>query len=98
MARQVTCIRKQDRDNPRERITHLGGVEGGVPWSVTQEQAIRDIHANSSAYYVMGRTQTVWLIVSTSRWGNEYVRSQEDGEEQNNLLKLPQCPSPGYLG
>lgn len=92
MARYVTCIKKQPRDNPRERITHLGGVEGGVPWRVTQEQAILDIKRDPNSYYVMGRTATVWLEVQVSRFGNDYVRSKEDGEEQNNLLKLPECP------
>ena len=88
MARQVTCINKQDRDNPRERITHLGGVG----FRVTQEQAIQDIKRDSQSYYTQVNGKSVWLVVSTSRYGNEYVRTQDDNESQNNLLSLSNCP------
>lgn len=35
---------------------------------------------------------TVWLVVAVSRNGNKYVKTQNDGDQPNNLLKLPECP------
>lgn len=42
---EITCINKSDRQNPHERITHIGGkigAEGGGPWKITQEKAIEN--------------------------------------------------------
>jgi hypothetical protein len=36
--------------------------------------------------------QTVWVIVARSAAGNKYLKTQNDGEQPNNLLSLPECP------
>ena len=36
---QIKCVKKRDRPNPHERITHVGGY-GANQWKLTQEEAI----------------------------------------------------------
>ncbi|MEO7867033.1 MAG: hypothetical protein ABIU54_05265 [Candidatus Eisenbacteria bacterium] len=38
---RIRCINKNDRYNPYERITHIGGVNAGqTNWKLTQIDAI----------------------------------------------------------
>ena len=95
MSRQVQCVNKVDRHDPHERILAIGGVDGGGRWKRLQTSAIADVKSDPSAYYVRDRhnpPHTVWVIVKISRWGNEYLTTEPDGDSQNNLLSLPECP------
>jgi hypothetical protein len=94
MARQVHCVNKRDRQDPYERILHIGGVEGGTRWKRSQTDAIADVERDARSYYVARpqHNDTVWVIVRVSRFGNKYLTTEADGESQNNLLSLPECP------
>ncbi len=93
MARHVQCVNKRDRLNPHERILNIGGVENGARWKRTQTDAIGDVERDSSSYYVATRSgDSVWVIVRVSPYGHKYLTTQADGESQNNLLSLPECP------
>ena len=76
---QITCINKSNRMNLHERITHVGGGA----WR------IRDIKARTNSFYVSVRGASVRVIVSRS--GNKYIKTENDGEQPNNLLNLPDC-------
>jgi hypothetical protein len=92
MAKQVKCINKLPRQNPHERIQNIGGIEGGVRWKRTQQQAIADIEADSQSYFCTDqRGNSVWIVVATHS-GNKYIKTQNDDSSQNNLLSLPECP------
>jgi hypothetical protein len=93
MSRQVKCVNKKDRQNPHERIQNIGGVDGGVRWKRAQPDAITDVEKDSTAYWVedMATGKSVWVIVKTHN-GNKYLTTQADGDKQNNLLSLPECP------
>lgn len=92
---EITCINKSDRQNPHERITHIGGKTGGEnnggPWKITQEKAIEGIEAGTWTFYVTKNDSRVNVVVATSRYGNKYLKTEADGEEPNNLLSLPEC-------
>ncbi|MFC4273099.1 DUF3892 domain-containing protein [Sneathiella chungangensis] len=93
MAHQVRCINKVDRDNPWERITHIGGVnDDNSRWRITQARAIEGIESGKWKFYVSVGGESVWIVVATSRFGNKYIKTESDGEDQNNLLSLPECP------
>jgi hypothetical protein len=69
MARQITCINKNDRYNWHERITHVGGDWGRI----TQQDAIRQIEEEPHAYYVYVGGVSAWVVVA-SRNGVKYIK------------------------
>jgi hypothetical protein len=85
------CINKSDRDNPYERITHVGGYTDRR-WRITQEEAITLIENGDWRFYVSVDGESVWVIVAESRFGNKYLKTEADRGEKNNLLSLPECP------
>ncbi|BAT60657.1 hypothetical protein GJW-30_1_03206 [Variibacter gotjawalensis] len=89
---QIRCIRKSDRQNPHERITHVGGIEDGG-WCISQEVAIAHIESRAWRFWVSrAGFPSVWVVVAVSRSGNKYLKTEGDGESLNNLLSLPECP------
>lgn len=86
----VTCINKSDRMNPWERITHIGG-NAGKPWRITQEQAIRQLRAGEYKLHTLINGRRAQIIVAKHE-GHEYLKTENDGYEPNNLLALAECP------
>jgi hypothetical protein len=65
----------------------------GKRWKLTEAEAIDGIKSGKWSFYVSRpRGDTVRVIVAISRYGNEYLKTEADGEEPNNLLSLPECP------
>ncbi|MCW5698764.1 MAG: DUF3892 domain-containing protein [Rhodospirillales bacterium] len=89
---QVSCVNKQDRPNPHERIVNIGGRASDGPWKLPQEVAIAGMEDGRWRFYTSVGGKSVWLIIATSRYGHKYLKTQADGEDENNLLYLPECP------
>ena len=92
LRKEVTCVNKDDRHNPYERITHVGG-EGGLltgRWKMTQEEAIEYIEGGNMLL-VDDNGSCVRVIVAQSPHGNKHLKTEADGTEPNNLLSLPEC-------
>ena len=90
---EIKCINKLDRENIHERITHVGGVNGdGTRWRITQHDAIEGIKRKEWIFYVTQNSKKVNVIAATSRYGYEYLKTEADTTEVNNLLSLPECP------
>jgi hypothetical protein len=78
----IQCVRKTDRYNPWERITHVGGLNAdGTRWLLTQPDAIAGIESDKWSFFVRA-----------SRFGHKYLTTEADGEQPDHLLSLPECP------
>jgi hypothetical protein len=88
---QIKCINKDDRYNPWERITHVGGYVNSQ-WKLTLNDAIGKIERGEWRFYVSVHGDSVWVEVATSAAGNKYLKTVADSDEPNNLLSLPECP------
>ena len=90
--RHVTCVTKSDRYNPHERILGVGGISADGPrWYATQHQAISWIVNSLYELFVRVSGRDVRIIVAVSRYGNQYLKTEADGEQPNNLLSLSEC-------
>ena len=86
---QVTCIIKPNVNSPHEHITHLG-AQG---WLLTRDQVIANINVGHRFYVVDPRNgKTAWVGVVTPVGRPPYLRTHADGDWNDNLLSLAQCP------
>jgi len=84
---RVTCISKQPRNNTYEGITHLGGPG----WRWTRTQVIQSIEAATNTFYTFegGRRAEIGVVEAPT---GKYLRTHADGQWNDNLLALPECP------
>lgn len=89
---QVTCITKPHPTSPHEHITHLGNPRAGWIW--TLQQVIESIDGRTNTFHVIdpntGKRSNVGIVRPVGR--PAYVRTHADGDWNDNLLALNQCP------
>ncbi len=92
MAHQIRCVEKTDRYDPTEAIEYIGGNNAdGTRWRLAQKDAIAGIKAGKWSFYVHNGGRRTDVIVATSRYGNDYIKTVADDYEPNNLLSLQSC-------
>lgn len=89
---RVTCINKPNPNSPHEHITHIGNPS--VPWKLTREEAISRIDSKTDTFHVIdpytGKRSEVGVVRVAGK--APYLRTYADGDWNNNLLSLNQCP------
>ena len=89
---QITCITKPYPQSPHEHITHVGNPIAGWKW--TREDVITSIDAGTNTFYVLdpytGKRSNVAVVRPAGR--SAYIQTHADGDWNNNLLSLSQCP------
>lgn len=89
---QIQCINKSDRQSPHERIRFIGGVyRDGSRWRMSLTDAIQSIKDGRYLFFVNVGGKEVDVIIARHT-GNEYLKTENDGDQPNNLLSLPECP------
>jgi hypothetical protein len=85
---RVTCVNKQPRNNPHEGITHLGGAN----WRWTRQQVVDSIKAKTNTFFTLegGKRADVGVVEGPN---GPFVRTHADGQWNDNLLALPECPA-----
>ena len=93
MANKVTCATKKgDNYDPFERISHIGGYNSnGEFFKIPSDDAIQKIDSRNYEFYVVKDGKNVNVITAT-RNGKKYLKTESDGYEPNNLLALGDCP------
>jgi hypothetical protein len=90
---EIKCINKSDRANAHERIKNVGGVNpNGTRWLLSESEAIAGIKASKWKFWTQGGGKSVWVVIAKSQAGHEYLKTEPDGVQPNNLLSLPECP------
>lgn len=91
---EVKCITKPNPLSPHEHITHVGNPYTLPPWKWSREDVIASIEARTNSFYVLdprtGRRADVGVMRPAGR--APYLRTYADGDWNDNLLSLPQCP------
>ncbi len=92
MRHQIDCIEKNDRFDPTEAIERVGGQNrDGTRWSLSQKEAIAGIKSGKWSFFVETAGRSVNVIVAESRFGNDYIKTEADDYDPNNLLSLQDC-------
>jgi len=96
MSVRITCISKANgqHENPYVAISHLNWVnEGtGATGRNTRDEIYDWVVSKNGVAYVAGAGLRAELIGAISARGTRYVRTRADSTDQDNLLKLPECP------
>ena len=89
---QVTCITKLHPQSAHEHITHVGNPAAGWVW--TREQVIESIEAKTNTFFVVDPGNSKRANVGVVRVPGKapYLRTYADGDWNDNLLSLIQCP------
>ena len=90
---QITCVTKPDRNSTHDRITHVGGPGGGG-WKWPAEDVVASIENRTDTFFVIdaaGHRSNVG-VVDPGNGRRKHLRTYADGDWNNNLLALPECP------
>lgn len=89
---QITCIEKSHPFNSHEHITKAGNPRAGWVWKV--EDIVKSIESKTNSFFVVDPVSGLRADVGVVRVPGRrpYIRTYADGDWNDNLLSLNQCP------
>jgi hypothetical protein len=91
-SREVTCIRKQERDGKVVRVTHVGGCgANGERWCLTAQEAIEQIEKGETTFWLKVEGRMLGVSVGQAK-GRKWLRTHHDLARSDYLWGLPDCP------
>lgn len=89
---KIQCIKKSDRSNPHDRITHIGfkDLDNSLV-IITHAEAIERMENGICQFYIDKDGISIDVFVTTTRFWHKYIKTARDGDQPNNLLDLPDC-------
>jgi len=92
----VTCITKQpNHQDPRHRITQLGTSTVSSSSSRTKlwqaTDVVRAIDSGSDTFWCIDKKGDRVKVVTVPHAGGKYLKTENDGITQDNLLARPDC-------
>lgn len=91
---RIRNVVKADRPSAHEQIQAICGIKAdGSHWSLTQDEAIREIEDGISLFYVErgGGRRRFDVIVAMDLHAHKYLKTVADRELPDELLYLPSC-------
>jgi hypothetical protein len=89
---EISCINKQPRLDPHNRISFVGGLNAdGTQWKLSLDNAIAGVESGKWQFWTAGGGKSVWVIVASHN-GHKYLKTVADGVQPDNLLALRECP------
>lgn len=96
---RISCINKEDRDDPYESITFVGGFHDSKRWRHPQKDAIENLKNKICTYFVEGNNgEEIEVILGISPAGNPCIKTKADDIKTDNLLSLEECPVEKKIG
>lgn len=90
---QIRWIHRTPRFALHERISHIGGInQFGVPWRLTQEQAIEGIETGRWSFFIHKENSMIGVVVGQHPYGGKYLKTEADSIHPILLLSLPDSP------
>lgn len=88
---KVWFVKKNNRYNEYERITHIGGLtEDCYRWSIPLREAIAGIECGRWGFFIKRNGTQVRVIVAETPSGSKYLKTEIDADLPELLLSLPE--------
>ncbi|HVC53940.1 MAG TPA: DUF3892 domain-containing protein [Stellaceae bacterium] len=89
---QICCVTRSEFLNHHQRLRQVGGVNrDGSWWKISEAAAIEGIEEGRWQFFVADAGRRWDVVVATSKYGRKYIKTEVDGLQPENLLRLPEC-------
>ena len=88
---QVDCIVRAFRTAPHSRIHMIGGIDAGVYWRLSQDEAIAGMERGQWSFYIMLKNKPEPIVIVATSEGWKFLACRVNGVITDDLLWLPEC-------